>query len=303
MKFGQVPDPSIIDFTIPKTPQATLDLLKKNKADKPLEVYVGCAKWNKTDLKGFYPRGTKDELAYYSTQFNSIELNATFYNSPSKQQVETWRDKTPDNFKFFPKIPQSISHYSRLLNTDERVKEFVDSTAMFDDKLGMAFLQLIDNFKPKDFDRLADFLERFPQYPLAVEVRNEEWFKPEVAEKFYEVLENTNKTNILVDTAGRRDMMHMRLTTPTAFVRYVGANHPSDYTRLDEWIHTIVEWKEAGLQQLYFFIHQNVELESPLLAAHFIEKLNKAIGTNIAIPQKPEASKAKTKKETPPTLF
>ena len=292
MKFGQVPDPSIIDFTIPPTPPETIALLNENKDDNPIEVYVGCAKWNKTDLKGFYPRGTKDELAYYSTQFNSIELNATFYNSPSKQQVETWREKTPKDFKFFPKIPQSISHFSRLLNTDEKVKEFVDATVLFEDKLGMAFLQLIDNFKPKDFERLEKFLKEFPKgYPLAVEVRNEEWFKPEVAEKFYKLLEETNKTNVLVDTAGRRDMMHMRLTTPTAFVRYVGANHPSDYTRLDEWIGTIVEWKKAGLRQLYFFIHQNVEVESPLLAAHFIEKLNKAIGTDLLIPKKPDDPK------------
>lgn len=301
MKFGQVADPSIIDFTIPPTPPETLDLLASSDSDKPMEVYVGCAKWNKTDLKGFYPRGTKDELAYYSTQFNSIELNATFYNSPSKQQVETWREKTPKDFKFFPKIPQSISHFSRLLNTDEKVKEFVDATVLFEDKFGMAFLQLIDNFKPKDFDRLEKFLRNFPKgYPLAVEVRNEEWFKPEVAEKFFALLEETNKTNVLVDTAGRRDMMHMRLTTPTAFVRYVGANHPTDYTRLDEWIQTIVQWKEAGLQQLYFFIHQNVEIESPLLAAHFIEKLNKAIGTNLHIPQRPVDPK---KGDNPPTLF
>jgi uncharacterized protein YecE (DUF72 family) len=292
MKFGQVTDPSIINFKIPPTPPETIQLLNKNKDDTPLEVFVGCAKWNKTDLKGFYPRGTKDELAYYSMQFNSIELNATFYNSPSKQQVETWRDKTPKGFKFFPKIPQSISHFSRLLNTDEKVKDFVDSTVFFEDKFGMAFLQLIDNFKPKDFDRLEKFLKDFPKgYPLAVEVRNEEWFKPEIASKFYQLLQETNKTNVLVDTAGRRDMMHMRLTTPTAFVRYVGANHTSDYTRLDEWIDIIVEWKEAGLKQLYFFIHQNVEVESPLLAAHFIEKLNKAIDTDLPIPQKPQEPK------------
>jgi uncharacterized protein YecE (DUF72 family) len=84
-------------------------------------------------------------------------------------------------------------------------------------------------------------------------------------------------------------MMHMRLTTPTAFIRYVGANHPSDYTRLDEWVERIAEWKDAGLQQLYFFVHQNVELDSPLLAAHFIEKLNKRLGTNLHIPQKPNS--------------
>lgn len=301
MKFGQVDDPSEIDFTIPKTTQETFDLLERCKTGEPMEVYVGCAKWNKTDLKGFYPRGTKDELAYYSTQFNSIELNATFYNSPSKEQVETWKNKTPEGFKFFPKIPQSISHYGRLLNSAEKVETFVDSTVLFDDKLGMAFLQLIENFKPKDFDRLESFLRSFPiGYPLAVEVRNAEWFTPGTAERYYKLLEDTNKTNVLVDTAGRRDMMHMRLTTPTAFVRYVGANHPTDYSRLDEWIDTIVQWKEAGLQQLYFFIHQNVEVESPLLAAHFIEKLNKAIGSNLHIPQKPGDAKTP---QTAPTLF
>lgn len=299
MKFGQVADPSLIDFTIPETPQETFDLLQRNKQDSPMEVYVGCAKWNKNDLKGFYPRGTKHELAYYSTQFNAIELNATFYNSPSKDQVETWKNKTPEGFKFFPKIPQSISHFGRLLNSDEKVNAFVDSTVLFEEKLGMAFLQLIDNFKPKDFDRLEAFLRDFPKgYPLAVEVRNEEWFAADTAERFYQLLEDTNKTNVLVDTAGRRDMMHMRLTTPTAFVRYVGANHPSDYSRLDEWIKTIVQWKEAGLQQLYFFIHQNIEVESPLLAAHFIEKLNKALGIRLNIPQKPGDTN-----NTAPTLF
>lgn len=299
MKFGQVADPSIIDFSIPSTAQETIDLLQANKIDQAMEIYVGCAKWNKTDLKGFYPRGTKDELTYYANQFNAIELNATFYNSPSKQQVTTWREKATADFKFFPKIPQSISHYSRLLNTDEKVKDFVDSTVLFEEKLGMSFLQLIDNYKPKDFDRLAHFLRSFPQgYPLAVEVRNEEWFKQEVAEAYYTLLQETKKTNIIVDTAGRRDMLHMRLTTPTAFIRFVGANHPSDYTRLDEWVEIINIWKKAGLQHLYFFIHQNVELESPLLVAHFIEKLNKTIGSTLTIPARPSGQNIK-----PNTLF
>ena len=288
MKFGSVQDPSNINFNIPETPKETLDLLQKQKTEAPLEIYIGCAKWNKTDLKGFYPRGTKDELVYYSRQFNSIELNATFYNSPSKEQVVIWKNKTPDGFKFFPKIPQSISHYGRLLNADEKVAAFVDSTVLFEEKLGMAFLQLHDNYKPKDFERLESFLTNFPKgYPLAVEVRNEEWFThPEIAEKYYNLLEKTDKTNIIVDTAGRRDMLHMRLTTPVAFVRYVGANAPSDYSRLEDWVAILKQWKEAGLQKLYFFIHQNLEKESPLLAAHFIEKLNKELGTHIAPPNK-----------------
>lgn len=286
MKFGKVDNVDEIDFSIPQTPKETINLLKANKKNAPLEVYVGCAKWNKADLKGFYPRGTKDELVYYSRQFNSIELNATFYNSPSKEQVMTWKQKTPEAFRFFPKIPQSISHFGRLLNAKEKVEAFVDATVLFEEKLGMAFLQLHDNYKPKDFDRLKTFLQEFPAgYPLAVEVRNAEWFSDEsIKEQLFKLLEDTNKTNVIVDTAGRRDMLHMRLTTPFAFVRYVGANHPSDYDRLDAWVDIIKDWKEAGLQKLYFFIHQNIEVESPLLAAHFIKKLNAEIGTDLNIP-------------------
>lgn len=288
MKFGQVSNPEEIDFSLPETSPETIKLLGSSKNNLPLDVYVGCAKWNRKDLKGFYPRGTKDELSYYSSQFNSIEMNATYYNSPSKEQVKTWKDKTPEGFKFFPKIPQSISHYRRLKDTDELVSAFVDSTVFFEEKLGMAFLQMHENFKPKDFDRLEHFLTEFPKgYPLAVEVRNEEWFSdPDHSQRYYSLLEKTQKTNVLVDTAGRRDMLHMRLTTPIAFVRYVGANHPTDYDRLLDWVRVIKEWKLAGLQKLYFFVHQNIEEESPLLAAHFIQHLNKEIGTGLKIPNK-----------------
>lgn len=286
MKFGQVEDPESVDFTLPATPPETIALLKKHRGDGNLEVYVGCAKWNRQDLKGFYPRGTKDELAYYATQFNSIELNATFYNSPSAEQVRVWREKTPDDFKFFPKIPQSVSHFSRLLNAEDKVTAFCDAISHFENKLGMAFLQMHDNYKPKDMDRLTAFLQAFPKViPLAVEVRNAAWFADaEVATSLYGLLQTEGATNVLVDTAGRRDMLHMRLTTPSAFVRYVGANHASDYTRLDEWVTRIGQWRDAGLQQLYFFIHQNVEVESPLLATHFIAKLRSDLGIEVRGP-------------------
>lgn len=290
MKFGKVEDPGQVDFTIPKDHPDTKRVLKKHKKpEKPFEVFVGCAKWNKKDLKGFYPRGTKDELTYYSRQFNSIELNATFYNSPEQQQVLTWKGKTPDDFKFFPKIPQTVSHYKRLkADSQMPLEEFCDAIAHFEDQLGMAFLQMHNNFKPKDFDRVERLVKEFPAgIPWALEVRNEEWFEGDMLERYTQLLEQQGVTNVLVDTAGRRDMMHMRLTSPTAFVRYVGANHPSDYARLDEWLERIVKWREEGLQHLYFFVHQNLEKESPLLSAYFIQRLNKALDLDVRIPQLP----------------
>ena len=285
MKFGSVPNPGIVDFTIPSDHPDTAKVLSKGNGS--FEAFVGCAKWNKTDLKNFYPKGTKDELSYYSTQFNSIELNATFYNSPKKDQVLKWKEKTPEGFKFFPKLTNSISHFKRLIDTKQVVDEYCDAISGLEEKLGMVFLQMHDNFKPKDFDRVIKFIDEFPKViPLAIEVRNEDWFTdPASAEKFYQLLEDKGVANVLVDTAGRRDMMHMRLTTPHAFVRYVGANHPTDYPRLDDWLVRIKAWKEQGLEKLYIFIHQNIELESPLLSAYFIKKMNEQLGTNLIVPK------------------
>ncbi|SFI48160.1 DUF72 domain-containing protein [Halpernia frigidisoli] len=286
MKFGQVPNPSEIDFTLPKDHLRTREILKEKKSKK-FQAFVGCAKWNKIDLKGFYPKGTKDELSYYSTQFNSIELNATFYSLPTPDRVLTWKDKTPKDFKFFPKIPNTVSHYRRLLNITDVVTNFATSVLNFDEKLGMVFLQLHDNFKPKDYDRLEKFVNDWPkEVPLAIELRNEEWFADEeIFNQICEVFEENNVTNIIVDTAGRRDILHMRLTTKTAFIRYVGANDDSDYQRLDDWIERVKIWKKEGLENFYFFVHQNIEKASPLLSAYFVEKLNKEIGTELHIPK------------------
>lgn len=286
MKFGQVEDPSLIDFTLPKDHFRTAEILEKSKGNK-LEISIGCAKWNKTDLKGFYPRGTKDELSYYATQFNSIELNATFYSLPSPDQVKIWKNKTPKDFKFFPKIVNTVSHYRRLINTTDVVTQFATSIMNFEEKLGMVFLQLHDNFKPKDFDRLKKFIQEWPQeIPLAIELRNNEWFSDEdIFNSTMNLFEKHQITNIIVDTAGRRDMLHMRLTTPVAFIRYVGANAESDYSRLEDWMERLTDWKTQGLEKLYFFVHQNLEKASPLLSAHFIKTMNKDWKTSFHIPQ------------------
>ena len=292
MQFGKVANPGIIDFTLPKDAPETAVVLKSLKNNDPFEVYVGCAKWNRTDLKGFYPRGTKDELSYYATQFNCIELNATFYKMPDFRQVETWKNKTPEGFKFFPKITNLITHYQRLIDVEKPVENFCHAISAFEEKLGMAFLQLHDNFSPKDFDRLKQVLENFPKgIPLAVEVRNEKWFSDVTVRTAYgNLLEKLGMANIIVDTAGRRDMLHMRLTGPEAFIRYVGANHKSDVPRLDDWITRIKKWRKEALQKLYFFVHQNIEKESPLLAAHFITEINKAFKLKLKIPDKAGSS-------------
>lgn len=289
MRFGQVDNPGKIDFAIPPDhPDTAMALQAGTSKSKTLEVYVGCAKWNKKDLKSFFPRGVKDELAYYSTQFNSIELNATFYRLFPAKTFESWHATVPEQFRFFPKLEQSISHFRRLKGVKQIVKRNVANMSRLRDKLEMSFLQLPNNFGPKDFDRVEAFVENWTyETPLAIELRHTGWHNgAELSRKLHDLLTAHGVTNVLVDTAGRRDLMHMRLTTPTAFIRWVGANKPkSDRARLDEWVGRIFKWKKAGLRKLYFFVHQNEERESPALAAHFIERLNQTIGTALPVPK------------------
>lgn len=288
MKFGKVESIKGIDFKIPEIHPKTYEVLEKYKdEDADFEVFVGGARWAKAELKGFFPPKTKDELTYYSTQFNAIEMNGTFYSSPKKEQVITWKNKTPDDFRFFPKVPQSISHYSRLLNVKEKLWTFLDAITLFEEKLGIAFLQLHDNYKPKDFERLKDFVEQFPKgYPFAIEVRNEEWFQnEEIFNVYADLLEQNFMTNVIVDTPGRRDILHMRLTTPHLFVRYVSAYDAIDYERLDEWVSIIKGLKEKGLQSVNFFIHQGLQGKEELYATYFVEELNKALGLEVRVPK------------------
>lgn len=286
MKFGKVEHPELVDFTMP-TDHPDTDIVLEKDDGSPFMIYVGCAKWNRQDLKNFYPRGTKDELAYYSTQFNSIELNATFYRIFPPEQYQKWNEKTPDGFKFFPKIVQNVSHLRRLNEEAYPIlEEYLNATVNLKEKLGTMFLQMHGNFGPKNWDRVVRFVENWPkELRLAVEFRHADWFSDtKVADELYHLLKENNIANVLVDTAGRRDMMHMRLSNNEAFVRYVGANHESDYARLDDWVERLASWKKKGLKNVHFFVHQNLELASPLLSAHFIEGLNKKMNAGLKVP-------------------
>lgn len=288
MKFGKVERPELIDFTLPDDHPDTEAVLSRTKVADAPRIYVGCAKWNRQDLKKFYPRGTKDELSYYSTQFNCIELNATFYRIFPAETYQKWYDKTPDDFRFFPKIVQNVSHLRRL--NDEAypiLAEYLNVTSNLKDKLGTIFLQMRGNFGPKNWDRVVRFIEKWPkEFQLAIEFRHTDWFNDEkVANELYHLLEENNIANTLVDTAGRRDLMHMRLTNNEAFIRFVGANHATDYERLDDWVLKLEDWIQKGLNNIHFFVHQNMELESPLLSVRFITELVKKFGCNLKIPK------------------
>lgn len=91
---------------------------------------------------------------------------------------------------------------------------------------------------------------------------------------------------VITDVAGRRDVCHLRLTTNTVLVRFVGNNlHPTDYSRIDDWVRRLEYWFSNGLHQVYFFTHEPDNLMAPDLAIYLVEKLDKMGGVETRGPK------------------
>src|ERR1700693_2045492 len=103
-----VPDPSIfVQFgdlsQVPSTDYTSLVTL----------IYLGTSAFTAAGWeKAFYPAGMKptDYLTCYSTKFQTVEIDSTFYGSPSVSTVEGWKNKTPETFIIAAKVPQEITH-------------------------------------------------------------------------------------------------------------------------------------------------------------------------------------------------
>jgi len=292
MEFGRVPEKDLdtLDFSLPKDPTANKLVLKKTNK-KPL-VYLGCAKWGRKEWIGkIYPKGTRDAqfLDQYVRHYNAIELNATHYKIYKPEEIAKWAAKASGrNFKFCPKITNSISHYSGFNNTDALTTAFLEGVLAFGQNLGPIFLQVSEKYHPKQRDKLFTYLQTLPgDLQFFVEVRHPEWYSDEAVRKeLFNILRELNIGAVITDTAGRRDVAHMELTIPKTFIRYVGNSlHATDYTRIDAWVQRMKYWLDNGLQELYFFMHMHDEAFSPELSVYLVDKMNETCGLNLQKPQ------------------
>lgn len=292
MKFGKLKDIAKVDFSLPPERHDTTRLLQRLPENSTLpKVYVGCTGWSMKEWIGeVYPKKAKakDFLYHYTRQFNTIELNTTHYRIPSQKTITQWRQTAPRDFHYCPKIPQSISHSRDLGLGKSQTTVFCDAISGLEDNLGCAFMQLPPYFAMNRLALLEQFLEKFPKnLPLAVEVRHESWFNnPTHFDKLFQLLEQYQISTVITDVAGRRDVLHQRLTTDTAMVRFVGnALHPTDYERIDEWVTCLKSWFERGLKRVYFFTHEPDNLLAPKIAAYFVDAVRASFEAEIRGPK------------------
>jgi uncharacterized protein YecE (DUF72 family) len=292
MEFGRIDceDLDKIDFTLPPDKKETTALLQSTQNSKSA-IHVGCAKWGRKDWVGkIYPPKTKeaDFLYHYAKHFDCIELNATYYTVPTQKQIAVWRSKVGDDFKFYPKFPKEITHTNQLKNIGAPTERFLTGISGFGKNLGPVFFICPPDMGPENFEILETFIQSLPKdLNFFVELRNQKWFSnPESFKKVFDMMQANNIGAAITDASGRRDCVHMRLTTQQAFIRFVGNGlHPTDYTRIDDWVQRIKVWINEGIEQVHFFMHQHEEIYSPELARYVIQQLNKHCGTSIPEPK------------------
>ena len=272
MDFGKLPSVDRVDFTLPPDPPQNTTVLTGPKPAAPPTLYLGATGYNMKPWVGrWYPAGTRDKdfLIHYGRQFNTIEHNTTHYRIPDMATVARWREEVPADFRYCPKIPQTISHARDLGLSGREISLFCEAIGELEDRLGCCFMQLPPHFSTQNLPVLARFLDRFPaQIPLAVEVRHPSFFQASVAaEDFFQLLHAHRVSTVITDVAGRRDVCHLRLSTPSVLIRFVGNTlHPSDYTRVEDWAARLSDWCARGLQSAYFFCHEPDNLLAPDLA-------------------------------------
>lgn len=82
----------------------------------------------------------KDFLAYYASQFNTVEVDSTFYRIPSQTTVENWRRQVPEGFLFALKFPQIITHVKALKGCEQEIAIFLSRAELLGDRLGPLLL-------------------------------------------------------------------------------------------------------------------------------------------------------------------
>jgi hypothetical protein len=83
-------------------------------------IFLGTSAFTASGWEGsFYPKGmrSRDFLSYYASQFQTVEIDSTFYGTPSASTVTGWNQKTPPDFTFAVKVPQICGGVSYVVQS------------------------------------------------------------------------------------------------------------------------------------------------------------------------------------------
>jgi len=141
-------------------------------------VRIGCSGWNYRHWRGaFYPErlAVKRWFAFYAEQFDTVEINNSFYRLPTAATFDAWREQAPPGFCYAVKANRFLTQAKKLKDCAEPVSRMMAPVRHLGDRLGPILYQLPPRFRI-NLDRLEEFLALLPADVTHVfEFRDKSW--------------------------------------------------------------------------------------------------------------------------------
>jgi uncharacterized protein YecE (DUF72 family) len=234
-----------------------------------MATWIGTSGYNYPEWKGtFYPETlpASKMLPFYAERFSTVEINYTFYRSPTEKILEGWNEATPERFKLTLKAPRRITHDARLRDCGDRVRQFLETASVLGPKLGMLLFQLPPNLK-QDLALFDSFLDAFPpRVCAAFEFRHPSWFDEEVFAR----LRSRNLALCLADS--EKLSTPIEITADYAYFRLRDEGyHPAD---IERWAH-VIETKTAQCGDVFVYFKHEESGKGPEFARMLMDKLER----------------------------
>ncbi len=217
-------------------------------------IHIGCSGWVYRHWRDtFYPPGLPQRqwFSHYAAEFDTVEINASFYRLPLAKTFDGWREKAPPNFRYAVKVNRFITHNKKLLDCADEVAEFVDLARRLGTALGPLLIQLPPSLHRND-DRLASFLQQLPpDLEHVLEFRHASWYAEDVLR-----LLNSHGTGFVAhDLAG---LVSPRWASGrTAYVRFhgTGGKYWGRYSeeQMADWAAWLLEQVAEGRSAYAYF--------------------------------------------------
>ncbi len=210
------------------------------------ELRIGTSGWHYAHWRGpFYPVDlpSRDMLAWYQARFDTVELNNSFYRLPTAETFASWRDATPQEFRFAVKVSRYITHRRKLREPASALERFLPAVETLGRKLGPILFQLPPRWTC-NLARLDAFLDALPRcHRYAFEFRDPSWH----CEAVYRLLTRHNAAFCMFELAGFASPLVV--TADFAYVRLhgPGRKYEGDYSAeaLEAWAFRIRGWRRA----------------------------------------------------------
>ncbi len=217
-------------------------------------AYIGTSGWSYPHWRGvFYPKGLPSEawLNHYTTSFETVELNNTFYQLPEATTFRHWYREAPRGFVFAVKGSRFITHMKKLQGSRGALHRFLRRITILKEKLGPVLWQLPPRFR-RNPERLAAFTNLLPaRHRYAFEFRDTTWFVPEV----YAILQQSGLAFCIFSL---KDLRCPEVVTASfVYLRFhgPGARYGGKYSEaeLKAWAGRIRTWLREGLDVYSYF--------------------------------------------------